>query len=208
MTDVFDMLTDERRRTADLLETLSEEQLATQSLCGLWTVKEVAAHLTALWEVGTVGFIPAIVRARGNFDKANDRITKRLVQRSMDEIVASIRENAGNRSTPPTFGAEAPLTDVIIHTQDICRPLGIARDVAPERTRIVLDLQTSGKVKRLGIPSVDGLHLVATDQDWSRGAGPEVRGRSVDLATALHGRTDAIADLEGDGVEDFQRRVA
>ncbi|MBA2767827.1 MAG: maleylpyruvate isomerase N-terminal domain-containing protein, partial [Sporichthyaceae bacterium] len=39
------MIAEERRRAADLIEPLTAEQLRTPSLCGKWTVHDVAAHL-------------------------------------------------------------------------------------------------------------------------------------------------------------------
>ena len=35
----------ERRAVADMLDSLSDQQWASQSLCEGWTVREVAAHL-------------------------------------------------------------------------------------------------------------------------------------------------------------------
>ena len=42
----------ERRRTADLIEALSPAQLDTPSLCGDWTVRQVAGHRDALCSDG------------------------------------------------------------------------------------------------------------------------------------------------------------
>ena len=43
--DIWEVLADERRATADLLAGLTEEQWAAPSLCPAWTVKDVAVHL-------------------------------------------------------------------------------------------------------------------------------------------------------------------
>jgi uncharacterized protein (TIGR03083 family) len=43
--DLFAVLAEERRATADLLAGLTEEQWAAPSLCSAWTVKDVAVHL-------------------------------------------------------------------------------------------------------------------------------------------------------------------
>jgi len=204
--EVFGMIAAERRATADLVEGFAPEQLATQSLCGAWTVHQVAAHLTAPWAVGVRGFIGPIVRAGGNFDKANDRVAKRLAEQPISAIAASLRDHADHRFTPPGFGPEAPLTDVIVHTQDMCRPLGISRDVAPERIQVSLDLLATKRANRFRSARIDGLRFVATDQDWSWGDGPELRGPAVPLAVAMHGRMDATKELEGDGVDELRRR--
>jgi len=45
-TEVWSAIDDQRRRTADLLEQLSEGEWRHASLCPGWTVRDVAAHLT------------------------------------------------------------------------------------------------------------------------------------------------------------------
>ena len=45
-TEVWSAIDDQRRRTADLLDQLSEEEWRHASLCPGWTVRDVAAHLT------------------------------------------------------------------------------------------------------------------------------------------------------------------
>ena len=135
-------------------------------------------------------------------------MAKRLAERPTAEIIASIREHADHRFKPPGFGPEAPLTDIVVHTQDICRPLGIPRDVAPDRTEVILDLLSTKRANRFRGTSLDGLRFVAEDQDWSWGDGPEVRGPSVPLALAMHGRMDGTRDLYGDGVDELRSRFS
>jgi hypothetical protein len=42
--------------------------------------------------------------------------------------------------------------------------------------------------------------LVATDLDWSRGDGPEVRGKGIDLLLLVANRRQVLPRLEGPGV--------
>lgn len=42
---ILDAISSERTKLADLLDTLTLEQLRTPSLCGDWTVHQVAGHL-------------------------------------------------------------------------------------------------------------------------------------------------------------------
>ncbi|GDY32649.1 hypothetical protein [Gandjariella thermophila] len=44
-----------------------------------------------------------------------------------------------------------------------------------------------------------GVRLVATDLDWSAGAGPEVRGPAEALLMAMAGRHGIVAELTGPG---------
>ena len=44
-----------------------------------------------------------------------------------------------------------------------------------------------------------GRRLVATDADWARGQGPEVKGRAIDLLLLLANRRQVVPLLEGPG---------
>ena len=52
-----------------------------------------------------------------------------------------------------------------------------------------------------------GLRLVATDLDWSHGAGPEVAGAGEALLMAMAGRKDALKDLSGPGAANIAHRI-
>ena len=105
------------------------------------------------------------------------------------------------------MGAEAPLADIVMHGQDICRPLGIERDIPEGEARVVLDLLVSKKGK-FAWPSrgVGGLRFEATDMEWSSGSGPVVSGDAEALLMALGGRAVAAEDLTGEGVAEFRKR--
>ena len=123
--DPFDVIADERRALADLLEGLSAEQLATPSLCAGWSVRDVGAHLligptATLREMGL-----ALIRARGRFDAAGDLLVRGRASLSGAEIAALLREHAASRFTPPTFDWHAPLADLRLHGLDMTVPLGV-----------------------------------------------------------------------------------
>jgi hypothetical protein len=52
-----------------------------------------------------------------------------------------------------------------------------------------------------------GLALVATDLDWSRSSGPEVRGPDEALLMAIAGRGHAINELSGRGKPLLAERI-
>lgn len=52
----------------------------------------------------------------------------------------------------------------------------------------------------------DGVRYEATDLDWSSGSGPLVQGTGEALLLAMTGRTVALEELRGDGVETLRRR--
>jgi hypothetical protein len=50
------------------------------------------------------------------------------------------------------------------------------------------------------------LRLEATDVDWSTGEGSPVRGPCMALILAMVGRTAALAECDGDGVDALRSR--
>ncbi|MGH3448341.1 MAG: maleylpyruvate isomerase family mycothiol-dependent enzyme, partial [Nocardioidaceae bacterium] len=96
---VWESVAAERRALADLLDTLSPEQLATPSLCDAWTVREVAAHLVVSHTVTMPGFAVALARARGSFARANVSLTTSQAARPTNELVADLRKHAQSRSS-------------------------------------------------------------------------------------------------------------
>lgn len=208
--DLFAEIADERLRLADLLATLTTEQMRTPSLCEAWTVRDVGAHL--LMPLITPGskFGLAFIRHRFNFDRASEALTASVARRSDAELVAGLRENAASRFTPPGMGPQAPLTDVVIHGQDIRRPLGLKREFPSRRLTVVLEFLTGPDARRGFVPAsrIAGLRFIATDVDWSTGTGPEVIGSGEAVMMAVAGRGVALADLTGAGVADLETRLA
>lgn len=207
-TDIWSMIADERRALADMLEGLEPSRFATPSLCSEWTVHDVAAHLVMPLETSTARLLAGLVRHGFNFDKYS-RAHAKGDSRGGADLATVLRDKAASHFTPPTFGPEAPLTDAVVHGQDMRRPLGIAYTPAPPRARIILDLLVSPKAAR-GFTKkrvADGLRLEADDIGWTHGDGPTVKGSAEAVILALTGRTIALSDLDGDGVEDLRARL-
>ncbi|MCZ7535290.1 MAG: hypothetical protein M5T61_04660 [Acidimicrobiia bacterium] len=116
-----------------------------------------------------------------------------------------MRASVTARTLPPMIKAEGILADTLVHVQDIRRPLGLPREIPPERIRVALDTEKGNAI--MGVKRrVDGLRLVATDIDWTHGEGPEVGGTGEAILMAILGRRIAIDDLTGDGVATFASR--
>ncbi len=205
----WDLIADERRALADLVDALTPEQVTTRSLCDAWTVKDVAAHVmvgpTATIREVTV----AMLRARMSFDRANQLLVDNRASTSVTELTAVMRTRAGSRFTPPGMDWRAPLTDVLIHREDIAVPLGLASDRPVESWRIALDFlltpRAAGVFGPRGRPVTT---LVATDLDWRSGDGPEVVAPAAALAAAVAGRSARLDELEGPGADAIAGWVA
>ena len=206
--DTFAEIADERRQVAALASGLTAEQLATPSLCGEWSVHDVVAHLVVPLEVSLPKFAVAMLASRGNFDRANVRLTREQARRPVAELSEVLRRKAGSRFTPPGSGPEAPLTDLLVHGLDIRWPLGLARDIPQERLRTSLAYLTAAPVGGV-VPTgrLDGLRFEASDVDWAHGSGPVVRGSGEALLLAITGRTTALDHLRGDGVPTLRGRL-
>jgi uncharacterized protein (TIGR03083 family) len=203
------LLAAERRALADLVETLGEDQLRTPSLCEGWTVRDVVAHVTLSLDARPLVAVRALVQARGSLPRAVQVMTADAGKRTTDELVALLRERAELRWSPPGFGLEAPLTDIVVHGVDLRRPLGIRHEPEPDAVRTGLDFVVQRKAGRgFTHPRHQrGLRFVATDLDWSHGTGPVVQGPALPLLVALCSRPAVLEDLEGDGVPVLRERL-
>lgn len=208
----LEIIADQRRRLADVVGSLDDEQLETASYCGDWTVRQVAAHL--LWPLVTPlrVVIGAAVLARGNFDRTNDRMTRAFARRPVTEIATGLRSQAESRFHPPGFGFEAPVTELLVHGQDLRRPLGLQSQwqFDPAGVVICLDLLLTAKARRAFVPRgrLSGLAFEATDVDWTGGeaGGSLVSGPGASLAYAMTGRPAALDELSGPGVDLLRSR--
>lgn len=207
--DTFAEIADERRGLADLLSGLTGDQQAARSLCGEWSVHDVAAHLIVSLEVSIPKFMLSMLVCRGSFDRANIRLTRQLARRPIEEIIEVLRQKAETRFTPPGAGPEAPLTDLLVHGLDIRWPLRLTRDVPRERLQKSLTFLSCTPARGIVAKgTLNGLRFEANDIDWAHGSGPTVSGNAEALLLAITGRSAAFALLSGDGVSTLRARVS
>jgi uncharacterized protein (TIGR03083 family) len=207
--DILRAIADERRRVADLVESLTPEQLNTPSLCGDWTVKQVAGHLLAAISKSGMPLLPLIVRSGFNIHKANARLAVLVAERPQAELAQGLRDNAENPFQPPIVGYPGQLTDLQVHGQDMRRPLGLPNGLRLERLRTSLDFLVGGRA--VGFTPrrrVAGLRFEAADLDWSTGTGPLVAGPAEALMLAMTGREVALSELDGPGVAVLRSRLS
>lgn len=206
--DTFEEIADERRALADQVSHLTAQQQATRSLCQAWNVHEVLAHLIMPMQVSVPKFMLAMVLAGGNFDRANERLTRQQAQAPFTEIVEVLRQQADNRFTPPGEGAVAPLIDILVHGLDIRWPLRLPYDIPAERSRKALSALVATKSAPVPKGLLRGLRFEARDIDWAHGDGATVHGKADALLLAIAGRPVALKALGGDGVTILKARMA
>ncbi len=206
--ELFDLIAVQRRKLADLADELSPDQLEAASSCDQWRVVDVLAHLLAGPRGGVKGLLKVIGQSGFSFDAANIELARRYATQPVASLAAGLRSEAENRFVPPGFGPLAPLSDIVIHSMDICVPLGLRPDIAPQAASAALTTATMKRMRMVNSAgALTGFSVTATDLDWHWGSGPEVSGPSPELAHALWGRTDSLDSLQGDGVHDFSARI-
>lgn len=193
---------------ADLLDGLDESQLGTASLCAGWDVRTVAAHLASAVTPSKVGFVVAVLRARGNAHRANDAVARQVARQPVAQIVQTLRDHADSRFAPPVVGARGPLTDVLVHAGDIRVPLGLPHAPSPDHVRLALEFVTQGRpVGFVPRGRLADITLAPDDVDWSWGEGALLTGAGIDLLMAACGRRAVLTRLAGPGRELLRRRL-
>jgi uncharacterized protein (TIGR03083 family) len=160
----------ERSTLADLLESLPPSAWDRRSLCRGWTIHDVGAHLTfsharlrdVAWPAVRTGF------------RYNAMISYAAVRSPLthEQIVTTLRGFVGSRRRAPFVSELEPLLDVLVHSQDICLPLGIDHAMPLDAAVAAADrvLALRGPIRLWEPPR--GVRLVATDTEWAYGEGP------------------------------------
>jgi uncharacterized protein (TIGR03083 family) len=205
--DTWALLAAERRTLAADLALLRPEQWDAPSQCDRWTVRDVAAHVAMTPRLRPAAVLPAMIRHRFNLERVIGALA-RNDRRSPVDLVQALREVADARGTPPGASVDNVLADIVLHGQDIRRPLGLACNSSQAALLAAADTLTRSDFNCGSARRARGLRLVADDVDWSFGAGEQVRGPLHTILEAIGGRRASIADLTGPGVEILSSRCA
>lgn len=98
------------------------------------------------------------------------------------------------------------LGEVVVHTADIRRPLGIDRTPSVETVTEVARFYASRDFAVPSASAIRELSLEATDGPFTTEAGPLVRGTTLALVMLMAGRTVFCDELEGDGLPALRSR--
>jgi uncharacterized protein (TIGR03083 family) len=189
------------------LENLSDAQWSMQSLCSAWTVRDVLAHMTTTAKMTPGRFFGRFAGTGFQFNAMNQKGVKEELGATPADTLSGFKAQL-DRTTAPPGPLDAMVGEVVIHGQDIRRPLGIERVIPVDHLTAALDAmpRIGGFLKSKRVAK--GLRLVATDVDHTVGDGPEVRGPAEAIVLALSGRPVGLPELQGAGVATLRDRIA
>jgi uncharacterized protein (TIGR03083 family) len=200
---------DEMLDLAERFTVLADEQWNSPSLCAQWRIRDVLAHVTAGAEgaFGLGATVRGMLRHGFNYNRWVAADGQVRGEQEPAVLLKALRNAGANRNARPGGRPVRALMHVLIHGQDMCRPLGIRRDLPdahllPVADFVKHDVHLFGAKKRIA-----GLQLTATDMDWSHGHGPEVTGPAEALVMMMAGRLVALDDLSGGGKADLATRL-
>jgi uncharacterized protein (TIGR03083 family) len=183
---VWQHIDSERAWMADFLESLPAEDWQRPSLCAGWTVRDVGAHLTFA-QTPVRDLLGPALRAGFRYDVLV-RDTALRSPLTHEEIVAKLRSFLGSRRRVAFITDLEPLIDILVHNQDIARPLGVDHPIPPDAAAASADrvLRTPPPIRRWKPPR--DVRFVATDTDWAFGSGSEVHATMGTHLLTLTGR--------------------
>lgn len=195
-----------RAALADDLAGLADPEWAAPSLCGDWTVREALAHLTAGATTSTPAWLRSVVGARGDFDRHNAARLAEHLGASPAETLARFRAAVASRAA--VAGPRIALMgEIVIHGEDIRRPLGLEPRTDPDTADELLAWFAAHEYTVVSRSRVRGLRLHARDTGTTIGEGPSVTGPALSLLLAICGRSAHLDDLSGDGVKQLAARM-
>jgi uncharacterized protein (TIGR03083 family) len=197
----------ERAALADDLATVDDSLWTQPTLCGRWMVEEVVAHLTAAASVGPVRWYASVLGARFDFALHNDRRLAEHRGATPEETLQRFRRVVTSTTSAPGPTA-AWLGEVVVHSADIRRPLGLGHTPPVAVVTEVARFYASRDFTVAGRSAVRGLRFEADDGPFAAGAGPLVTGSTLALTMAMAGRLAFCEDLAGPGLPTLRERCS
>lgn len=198
MTDLTELVRNERLAFIHLLESLSDDQWHAQSLCSAWTVENVAAHLAWAPVAGAAEMGLTFVRAGFSVNRLIADSAVRWTRRGRPAILEQLRDNAESGAKPTGVPPVAALADAVVHGLDVRVPLGLHREIDPEAFRLIADWTLAARwpmtvsVGGSARKRLRGTRLVASDADWAWGEGTTVHEPADVILLRLFGREPTL----------------
>jgi len=203
--DIWPTVHAERKALAADLQGRSDEDWARPSLCNGWTVRDVLAHMTSAAKLTPPAFFGKMIGSGFSFDKVQEKGVAAQRGATPADTLANF-ESVVNSVKHPPGPNQTWLGEVIVHSEDIRRALGIRHQYPTDAVVTVADFYTGSNLLIGSKRRIDGLTLRATNTEWTHGTGPEVSGPILSLVMAMTGRKAADDDLTGEGAETLRSR--
>lgn len=199
--EVWQTTIEARRTLAAHLAEIDPADWDRPSLCGGWSVKDVAAHVLMHPSFRWGDFPGMLARNVGRgYNTMIDRETRRRsATMTREDILADFARFADSHHHVPTTTSIEPMLDLLVHTQDIVRPLGRSQEMPPVAAAVSAD-RALLLARLTGWQAARKLHLVATDIDWTHGKGPAIEGPMQELLMIATGRAPDPALVSGEGL--------
>lgn len=206
-TELWSATHTERAALAQDLADLTAERWTTPSLCSRWTVEDVLAHLSAAASTGRIRWLRSMLTARFDAGVHNER---RLSEQRGPTPAATLDrfKTLITSTTAPMGPVAAWLGEVVVHAQDIRRPLGITSAPPVSTLTAVARFYAARDFAVNSRTAVQGLSLRANDGPFTAGQGPLVSGTTLALIMAMAGRSDFYEELSGPGLKVLQTQSA
>jgi uncharacterized protein (TIGR03083 family) len=196
-TETWQTVHAERRRLAADLSRLRAVQWYLPSLCPGWDVHDVLAHLVDTARTGRLSFARDLLRARLDFDRANENGIARHKRQDPPDTLAALEKAADLTRTPPA-ALTTRLVEAIVHGEDIRRPLGIAgRYPEPAIIQALAHQLRTPITFGGGRERAASMRLTDRRTGTSWGQGDDVEADALDLLLAVSGRRVDRESLTG-----------
>src|SRR5215471_3546891 len=207
--DAWNAIDEQRRAIVRMLEGLPEHDWHRPSLCGGWTVRQVAAHLAL--QNTTWPQMPrtalGVIR-RGGLNAAIHATACRHAELPVEVIIGQIRDRIGVWRPLPAVTFRETAIDYLVHGQDIAVPLGRSLPMQPGLAVLAADRVWASPRMFHARKKLAGYRLVADDVPWAAGQGHEICGPIGALLLLLTGRPAALPQLSGPGVAGLRELFA
>lgn len=203
--DIWPTVHAERRALAADLRGLSTGDWDKPSLCSEWTVRDVLAHMTSAAKLTPPAFFGQMIGSGFSFGKAQAKGVAANRGATAADTLAGFESVQTSVKHPPG-PVQTWLGEVIVHSEDIRRALGIEHKYPADALVTVADFYKGSNLLIGSRRRIAGLTLRATDAEWTTGTGPEVSGPILSLVMAMTGRKAALDDLSGEGLATLRSR--
>jgi len=162
----------QRQATVAVLEGLSNTEWQQPTLCEGWTVADLAAHLSMSFRVSLPKLMVTMIRERGSFDRAADRLARRdAATMGRVELIAALRDNITTEWSPPGGDLVDSLCHDVVHGLDLTEGLGLPATATTPQLEVVLrTIESRNRMAYFGA-DLDGCALQASDIDFRIGDG-------------------------------------